>query len=81
MDFIWHPHVEITRAFEYGELLDMVTSKNQYDLANENEKKKQKRIDEHEPPPDLLDVTYDHREMVIEKMLKNDVKARSIVDR
>ncbi|ULU07670.1 hypothetical protein L3Y34_018993 [Caenorhabditis briggsae] len=76
MDFIWHPHVEITRAFEYGVLLDMVKSKNQYDLANENEKKKQKRIDEDEPPPDLLDVTYDHREMVIEKMLKNDVKEK-----
>ncbi|PIC47509.1 hypothetical protein B9Z55_006846 [Caenorhabditis nigoni] len=76
MDFIWHPHVEITRAFEYGELLDMVKSKNEYDLKNGNDKKKQKRKNGDEPPPDLLDVTYDHREMVIEKMLKNDVKEK-----
>lgn len=32
MDFIWHPHIGITQAYEHGKLLDMMKSK--YDLVN-----------------------------------------------
>ncbi|CAL2032310.1 unnamed protein product [Caenorhabditis brenneri] len=32
MDFIWHPNIGITQAYEHGKLLDMMKSK--YDLVN-----------------------------------------------